>query len=108
MPILIEPDYENNGPRCTCEVYQHCKICDPEHFAQHKEERPHQRNDEQREAAIKDVVMSRLTEFLASLGVEFTESSEVDGDGTLVVTVNAVLPVGIASAINHIRFDLKV
>ena len=77
MSDTIIPTPNNHDPRCECEIYQHCHICDPNFFRQNQEERPMTTGgQEQQEAAVFQTVMSAVEEHLK--GFTFTTEQDVD------------------------------
>lgn len=68
---------EDGSPMCQCEVYQHCRICDPDFFRQNQEEAPMSAGRrEQEEAAVFQTVMSAIEEHMK--GFTFTTEQTVD------------------------------
>ena len=87
MSEILNPHDDEYGPRCQCEVYQHCPICDPSSFRQNQEEAPMSAGrKEQQEAAVFQTIMSAIEEHLK--GFTFTTEQTVDeATNELVITL---------------------
>lgn len=88
MSETLTPHNDDGMPRCQCEAYQHCRICDPDFFRQNQEEAPMSAGrKEQEEAAVFQTVMSAIEEHLT--GFTFTTEQTVDeATGELVVKIS--------------------